>query len=76
MPVSFGMGIHSSRRSFPRKRESTRQTFGNTLSTDWIPAFAGMTGGSRVAPTSLFMSATPAGAYIQTNVCATRPLIH
>ena len=35
--VSFGA------QSFPRKRESTRQTFGNALSTDWIPAFAGMT---------------------------------
>jgi hypothetical protein len=37
--------------SFPRKacpelaegRESTPQTFGNALSKDWIPAFAGMT---------------------------------
>ena len=26
------------------QEESTRQTFGNALSTDWIPAFAGMTG--------------------------------
>ena len=31
------------RRSFPRKRESTPQTFGNAVSTHWIPAFAGMT---------------------------------
>ena len=42
--VSFGTVIHSIRRSFPRKRESTRQSFGNALSTEWIPAFAGMTG--------------------------------
>jgi hypothetical protein len=26
---------------------------------------------ARVAPTSLFMSATPGGAYVQTNVCGT-----
>jgi hypothetical protein len=32
--------------SFPRKRESTLWTFGNALSEDWIPAFAGMTGGA------------------------------
>jgi hypothetical protein len=31
--------------SFPRKRESTPWTFGNALPEDWIPAFAGMTGG-------------------------------
>jgi hypothetical protein len=36
-------GIHSIRRSFPRKRESTPRTVRNALSTDWIPAFAGMT---------------------------------
>ena len=30
--------------SFPRKRESTLQAFRNALVTDWIPAFAGMTG--------------------------------
>jgi hypothetical protein len=41
--VSFGMDIHSSRRSFPRKRESSPQAFRNVLSSDWIPAFAGMT---------------------------------
>ena len=29
--------------SFPRKRESTPQPFGNAPSKDWIPAFAGMT---------------------------------
>jgi len=28
----------ASRRSFPRKRESTPQTFGNALFTNWIPA--------------------------------------
>jgi hypothetical protein len=49
--VSFGIRSPSIRKSFPRKRESTLQIFGNTLSTDWIPAlrqaqgklFAGMT---------------------------------
>jgi hypothetical protein len=28
----------------PWREESTPQTTGNELSTDWIPAFAGMTG--------------------------------
>src|SRR5208337_3348960 len=37
-------GSGSGARSFPRKRESTPQAFGNVLSSDWIPAFAGMTG--------------------------------
>ena len=41
--MSFGAGSLSKGRSFPRKQESTQQTFGNVLSTDWIPAFAGMT---------------------------------
>jgi hypothetical protein len=27
----------------PRKRQSTAQTVENLISTDWIPAFAGMT---------------------------------
>jgi hypothetical protein len=36
--------------SFPRKRESTSQSFGDALSSDWIPAFAGMTGGLRGTP--------------------------
>jgi hypothetical protein len=36
--------------SFPRKRESTPKTFGNALSTDWIPAFAGMTCDSKGIP--------------------------
>ena len=31
--------------SFPRRRESTPQAFGNGLHTDWILAFAGMTVG-------------------------------
>jgi len=30
--------------SFPRKRESTPQAFGDALPTNWIPASAGMTG--------------------------------
>ena len=38
--MSFGA------RSFPRSRESTPLTSGNVRSSDWIPAFAGMTGGS------------------------------
>jgi len=42
--VSFARHGHCKPRSFPRKRESTSQTLGNALSTDWIPAFAGMTG--------------------------------
>ena len=44
--VSFAGHGRSRPQSFPRKRESTPQTFGNALSTDWIPAFAGMTGDS------------------------------
>ena len=66
--VSFGMGRLSKRRSFPRKRESTRQTFGSALSSDWIPAFAGMTrpfagmtGGSSGSPFQ--MTPAPAAAY-------------
>ena len=42
--VSFARHGRSRPRSFPRKRESTPQTFGNALSANWIPAFAGMTG--------------------------------
>ena len=41
--VSFANQECSGLQSFPRKRESTPQTFENALSTDWIPAFAGMT---------------------------------
>jgi hypothetical protein len=49
--VSFGTGPFSTSRSFPRKRESTSQTFANALPAGWIPAlrqaqgklFAGMT---------------------------------
>ena len=41
--VSFARHGRSKPQSFPRKRESTRRTFGNALATDWIPAFAGMT---------------------------------
>jgi len=40
---SLGISSLTKRQSFPRKRESTPQTFGNALSTDWIAAFAGMT---------------------------------
>jgi hypothetical protein len=35
--VSFARHGRSKPQSFPRQRESTRQTFGNALSTDWIP---------------------------------------
>jgi len=42
-----GIGVICEASSFPRKRESTPQTFGNVMSSYWIPAFAGMTGGSR-----------------------------
>jgi hypothetical protein len=41
--VSFGMGIHSIRRSFPRKRESSPTTAHFKRFAEWIPAFAGMT---------------------------------
>jgi len=41
--LSFARHGCSKSQSFPRKRESTPQTFANPLSTDWIPAFAGMT---------------------------------
>ena len=40
-------------RSFPRKRESTPQTFGDRPSTDWIPAFAGMTAPSKETPSQM-----------------------
>ena len=56
--MSFARHARCKPRSFPRKacpelvegRESTPQTFRNVLSTDWIPAFAGMTGGSSGFP--------------------------
>src|SRR5208337_1150529 len=35
--VSFARHGRCKPQSFPRKRESTRQTFGNALSTGWIP---------------------------------------
>ena len=35
--VSFARHGRWKPQSFPRKRESTRPTFGNALSTDWIP---------------------------------------
>jgi hypothetical protein len=45
-----GVGVICETQSFPRKRESTPQSLGNVLSSDWIPAFAGMTGGSSGSP--------------------------
>ena len=52
----------------PRREESTPQTFGNVLSSDWIPAlrqaqgklFAGMTGGSSGSP---FQMTPPPGVW-------------
>jgi hypothetical protein len=38
-----GTSYHADR-SHSRESESTPQTFANSLSADWIPAFAGMTG--------------------------------
>ena len=54
--------------SFPRKRESTPQTSGNALSTDWIPAFAGMTGVSK----GMIFEITPLPAGLQ--ICNTMVL--
>ena len=59
--VSFARHGRSKPQSFPRKRESTRQTFRNALSTDWIPAFAGMTGVSKRIPSQM----TPPGRAVR-----------
>jgi hypothetical protein len=48
--VPFSRHGLSRPQSFPRKRESTPQTPANALSTDWIPAFAGMTWASKGIP--------------------------
>jgi hypothetical protein len=48
--VSFPRHGRSQVLSFPRRRESTAQAIGNTLPTDWIPAFAGMTSVSKGIP--------------------------
>jgi hypothetical protein len=48
--MSFARHGRSKSQSFPRKRESTPQTLANKLSTDWIPAFAGMTCVSKGIP--------------------------
>jgi hypothetical protein len=45
------------------QEESTRQTFGNALSTDWIPAFAGMAGVSKGIPSRI----TPIPALLHTH---------
>src|SRR5436309_1551623 len=45
--VSFARNGRSQAKSFPRKRESRLQAIGNAPPTDWIPAFAGMTGASK-----------------------------
>jgi hypothetical protein len=50
--IHFAVLVSFGAQSFPRKRESTPQTFGNVLSSDWIPAFAGMTAAARVDPNS------------------------
>ena len=51
--VSFVRHGRRKPQSFPRKRGATRQTFGNALATDWIPAFAGMTGVSKGIPSQM-----------------------
>ena len=51
--VSFARDGRCKPQSFPRERECTRETFGNALSTDWIPAFAGMTGVSKGIPSQM-----------------------
>ena len=53
-------GSISKHTSFPRKRESIPQTFGGVLSSDWIPAFAGMTGVSRGVPCQMTQPPGPA----------------
>ena len=45
--VSFARNGRAQAKSFPRKRESRPQAIGNAPPTDWIPAFAGMTGASK-----------------------------
>ena len=40
------MGVICKTWSFPRRWESTPHAFGNAAPTEWIPVFAGMTGGS------------------------------
>ena len=45
--VSFAGNGRPQAKSFPRKRESRPQAIGNAPATDWIPAFAGMTGASK-----------------------------
>ena len=44
--VSFGAGPLLNRRSFPRKRESSRLTVDSRRFAEWIPAFAGTTAAS------------------------------
>jgi hypothetical protein len=54
--LSFVREGRSKPESFPRRRESTPQTFSNALSMRWIPAFAGMTCVSK----SILFQMTPA----------------
>jgi hypothetical protein len=58
-PSSRGREVANKPQSFPRKRESARQSFGNAPSKDWIPAFAGMTGVSKGIPSQ--MTPPPSG---------------
>ena len=67
MLVLFGMGIYSSRRSFPRKRESSPTTAHFQRFAEWILASAGMTGAS-AGMTALQM--TPLLSWEQPFVCA------
>jgi hypothetical protein len=48
--VSFARNGSSHAPSFPRRREATAQVIENVPTTDWIPAFAGMTGVSKGIP--------------------------
>jgi hypothetical protein len=72
--VLFGMGIYSSRRSFPRKRESSPTTAHFQRFAEWILASAGMTGasagmtGASAGMTALQM--TPLLSWEQPFVCA------
>jgi hypothetical protein len=56
--VSFAGHGGCKPQSFPRKRESTRQTFGNAPA-GWIPAYAGMTGVPKGIPPQ--MTLPPSG---------------
>ena len=60
--VSFARNGRSQAKSFPRKRESRPQAIGNAPPTDWIPAFAGMTGASKAMRFQLTPLPAPSSA--------------